>query len=171
MYEPSFRARFLEGLLEQKTRRRVYDGVRMVPGIHVRRLQRDLDLGMSVVQHHLRVFERHGFVVHRQEGKRRAYFVPEEVLKDDQYNLYFLRHRTSRRILIALLENPELTLRGLCQRVPLRPSTVAYHLKRLANAGLIAPVACGRTKYYDVVKRDEIKGILERYGATFRKLA
>lgn len=158
-------------LLELESRRRIYDRIQDVPGIHFRRLHRDLAIPMGTLEHHLHKLERHGLVVSHRVRKKRSYFVAGNVGHVERHYLYYLRYRTARRILLEILERPDLTVGELRSRVGIRPPTLSYHLKKLTEAGIIVPSESGVGRQYVVSDPHLLRRVLDNFGSTFRKLA
>ncbi|MBI2078521.1 MAG: helix-turn-helix domain-containing protein [Euryarchaeota archaeon] len=157
-------------LLSLENRRRILQRIHDLPGIHLRRLGRELGLAIGTVEPHLHLLEQYGLVLSHLEGKRRSYYAKEQVRPEDLPLLHHLRHRTWRKLLVDLLAEPGLTFSALSKRLPCRPSTVAYHLERLVRAGLVARTAVGRNAFYEVADTARMERLLSLYGSTFRGL-
>src|SRR5688572_24203531 len=156
-------------LLELISRRRIYEHIQSVPGIHMRRLERELSIPLSTLDYHLRQLERSGLVLARKEGQKKAYFVRNTIDAKDQHYLYFLRHRTTRWILLDIMDNPNTSLRQLTERLPVGAPTISYHLKKLTRAEIIRPVWVGRRRSYQVVEPERLTRLFEQYRNTFRR--
>lgn len=156
-------------LLELISRRRIYEHIQGVPGIHMRRLERELQIPLSTLDYHLRQLERSGLVLARKEGQKKAYFVRNTMDGRDQHYLYFLRHRTTRWILLDIMENPNTSLRQLTERLPVGAPTISYHLKKLTRAEIIRPIWVGRRRSYQVVEPERLQRLFEQYRGTFRR--
>lgn len=156
-------------LLELISRKRIYEHIQSVPGIHMRRLERELQIPLSTLDYHLRQLERSGLVLARKEGQKKAYFVRNTLDGRDQHYLYFLRHRTTRWILLDIMENPNTSLRQLTERLPVGAPTISYHLKKLTRAEIIRPIWVGRRRSYQVVEPERLQRLFEQYRATFRR--
>ena len=156
-------------LLELMSRRRIYEHIQGVPGIHMRRLERELQIPLSTLDYHLRQLERSGLVLARKEGQKKAYFVRNTMDGRDQHYLYFLRHRTTRWILLDIMENPNTSLRQLTERLPVGAPTISYHLKKLTRAEIIRPIWVGRRRSYQVVEPERLQRLFEQYRGTFRR--
>lgn len=156
-----------QGLLELETRRRIYEHVRRVPGLHLRALQRATGLPLGTVEYHLHQMERAGLVVTREEGRYKAYFPNDQLDRRDRDVLYYLRQDMPRRIALEIANRPGLTFRELAERLPIGESTLSFHLKKLRAAGLVDEQRQGREKAYSAVDGDRIRSLIVRYRATF----
>ena len=61
--------------LELDSRRKIYEQVEKVPGIHFRELSRRLKIPTGVIEYHLRYLETHELIVSRREGRYKRYFI------------------------------------------------------------------------------------------------
>lgn len=168
--EPALTSPSPRGLLEHPFRHRLFARIQEVPGIHQRRLARELGCSISNVEHHLRVLSTAGLVQSNRVGKRRAFFVSDEVELSEQDFLYFLRNRPARRILLALMANAQATLSELCAVVRVTPSTVLYHLQKLRAAGIVQGTPRGRSTVYGLAAPERVASVYEKYRATFQPL-
>lgn len=154
-------------LLELETRRKIYDHISRVPGLHMRALQRELDLPFGTVEYNLRQMELHGLIVVRNESRRKAYFVDDKLDRRDRDLLYWLRQKTPCRITLEILSRPGITFTELKPIVPVSPSTMSWHLKKLVSAEVVQEEPYKRTKRYEVTEPERTKLVLIKYQKTF----
>lgn len=124
-------------LAQHPVRARVLALVEAEPGLHVRGLASRLGLARSHVAHHLRQLERGGLV---------------RVVKGPGYTCVFrkgamdaslmgastwLKAPGARAVLALSLRSPGVGPREAASQLGMSPGTVAYHLKRLREAGLL----------------------------------
>ncbi|MHB8606030.1 MAG: winged helix-turn-helix transcriptional regulator [Thermoplasmatota archaeon] len=120
-------------VLDHATRERILSAVRTTPGIHFTDLARALRLRASVLDHHLRMLERHGLVRWRREGRFRSYYLldaripppPEPPLSP-----------MARAILDALATRSEFGFGELAERLGASKSGLSYALRQLRERGL-----------------------------------
>jgi DNA-binding MarR family transcriptional regulator len=167
---PSAQARIQEVLLTLDSRRRIYERIQAVPGIHMRRLARESRVAIGTLEHHVRMLERHGLVRCHKEGTRRAYFAVQAVDEADVRGLFLLRNRKWRPILLELLSRPGQTFEQLHVRLALNGSTLAYHLRRLCEHGALERTSIGRSSLYHLKDPDRLKRLFATYAKTFRPL-
>ena len=77
------------------------------PGAHFSKLRDDLQLSTGETQHHLRRLEADGTVEHRKDGEYKRYFPADRFSDFEQRALGYLRRGTPRKMLIALLRDPD----------------------------------------------------------------
>jgi predicted transcriptional regulator len=137
-------------LLALENRQRLADHVERNPGVHLRRIARDLGLAIGTTEHHLHLLVRHGVLERRDQGGHSAYFAKGRVGPSEQHLLCALRHDTPRRILRALAADPDLAAPDLAARLGLSRSAVMHHLARLVAEGLVERLRVGRSSLLKV---------------------
>lgn len=153
-------------LFEAPMRRSIYEHIRYRPGVHLRELQRHVGLSMGTLSYHLSRLERNGCVVVRQFARYKSYFCTGQIDRVDKDYLYYLRHRMPARILEEVAQNPGISFGDLRERVPIAPSTLSYHLRKLIRAQLLSESAVGRGKTYHVVDAARVQRLLAEFPAS-----
>ncbi len=143
------------------TRRKIYEAVRKNPGIHLRELQRLTGLAMGQLEYHLDLLERVGLVRSRKQGRYRRYFPADS--EDDPNLVGIVRSRVGRAILEYLLGVPRANHEEIAEAVGVSPSTLTWHMKRLADAGIVERRKAGRHTYYALKDRDRTFRLLLSY--------
>jgi len=129
--------RQLDDTLDLESRRRIYETIRSRPGTFLRELERDLGMQVGMLSYHLRVLTEAGLIRAEPEGNHLRYFLSNGFILNDRKALSYLRNRTSRAILIHVLDRGPIGFSDLLEPLEVTKSTLSYHLKRLAAAGLI----------------------------------
>jgi predicted transcriptional regulator len=164
---PKIRASKAESLLLLESRRRIYDYIKVVPGIHLRALQRELSMPLGTLEYHLYQMEREGLLVTREDGRFKGYFPADELDRRDRDYLYYLRQEMPRRISVEVAHEPGVSFQHLAQRLPISPSTLSFHLKKLLKAGMLAEQQVGREKTYTCAEAERVQKLVVRYRKTF----
>lgn len=154
-------------LLLLESRRRIYDYIRQVPGIHLRALQRELAMPLGTLEYHLYQMEREGLLVTREDGRFKGYFPADELDRRDRDYLYYLRQEMPRRIALEVAHEPGVSFQNLAQRLPISPSTLSFHLKKLLKAGMVAEAQMGREKTYACLEAVRVQRLVVKYRQTF----
>ncbi len=135
-----------EEILAVKTRKDLYDFVRRNPGFHLRELSRMLNLSITLADYHLRFLEKHNLVTSAMDGEYKRYFPRSQpgqadarpALTDAQKQiLAFLRQPVPFRVIAYLMEHEAATHKEMLEHVPVSPSTLSHHLKKMQAAGLL----------------------------------
>ncbi len=141
-------------LLRVPKRRRIFEAVVAFPGTHARRLSRELAIALGVVEHHIRLLERHRLLFAHQQGRRRTLYAVGHVAPEDAQVIHMLRKPHWGLLLHALVER-EQGVASLAAEVGLPPAATSYHLRRLRTLGLLDHVRAGRESAYLV--RDPVR--------------
>lgn len=131
-------------LLEHPARARLHALVEAEPGIHFQDLVRKSGLANGTAVHHLQKLGESGLVAARPLGRYTCYFPGASVDRASLAAAPVTRAEGARRILAEVAANPGLSGLEVATRLGLQPSTVAYHVKRLQEAGLVAAQRDGR---------------------------
>jgi predicted transcriptional regulator len=148
-------------LLAQPTRRRIFDFVVRHPGSSARTIQRGVGLGWGETAYHLGQLLRQG-ALRRERGGRRDYYFPPEIPDLERQVLLSMQSAVERAVLVELARTPGLSFGDLCGRLGIGKSTLAFHLKFLLAAGILAAENLGATRRYRTRQPDLI---LRLYGA------
>lgn len=153
-------------LLEQPTRRRIYDVVAQHPGSSAREIQRRAELGWGETAYHLDQLTRAGHL-RRERGGRRDYYFPPDMTWDDRRSFQALRSAAERRILVELVDRPGQTLADLVSATGLSLSTTSFHLRHLLREGIVEAYREGNQRRFRPLRPDRLREFLRRYQESF----
>ncbi|MCI4322199.1 MAG: helix-turn-helix domain-containing protein [Thermoplasmata archaeon] len=157
----------MDDILQQPTRRRIYDVVGSHPGASARDVQRLAGLAWGETAYHLDHLTKSG-AVRRERGGRRDYYFRNDVSWDERKLLRCLRSPSQRHLLLTLTERPDLTLANLSERTGLSPSTTSFHLRELVAAGTVEGYRDGNVRRYRTVLPARVGELLRTYRESFR---
>ena len=135
-------------VLEHPQRARLVQVVEAQPGIHFKELQRTTGLGNGALAHHTQVLVRHGRLRRIANGGYTCFFpaVPDRAL---EARAFVLKSDGARRVLAAIQATPGRSNLDVAGLTGLDPGTVHYHVRRLAEAGLVNVRRDGRHTVLD----------------------
>lgn len=157
----------MEEALELENRRNIFRFVSDNPGAYFREIQKGLELATGVLEYHLGYLVKEKLLSTEKEGKKRRYFVSQDVPHPDKRTLGLMRQKTPRRIAIYALLNPNCSFQDLLGEFTISKSTLSFHLKKLLRARILESTKKGRKKFYRVVDPDETARILISYKSSF----
>ncbi|HET6405813.1 MAG TPA: winged helix-turn-helix transcriptional regulator, partial [Candidatus Thermoplasmatota archaeon] len=133
-------------VLGHEDREKLYRLVETQPGIHFHALQRDLAWNTGTLTYHLRVLERHGFVVSRRDGLYRRFYLSGAAPRKEVFEN---QGPTGLRadVLEAIRNAPGISQSDLALGLGANKQTVNYHVKALERAGTIRVEKRGRDTY------------------------
>ncbi|WP_440951873.1 winged helix-turn-helix transcriptional regulator [Methanococcoides sp. FTZ1] len=154
--------------LELDTRKRIYELIRRSPGIHLRELERRLDMVMGSLQYHLHYLEKNDFIRSSVDGEYVRYFVKDRKLGEkDRKILSVLRRKGCLHILINLLQKSGMNNKDLAGAIGLSPSTTSWHLNKLLNEGIIERTNAGRSSNFNIRDPEIVAGLIIYYKESF----
>ncbi len=139
-----------EDVLAVKTRRDLYQYVRSNPGFHLREIARALSLSITLADYHLRFLEKNDLVSWSMDGEYKRYYPRSQpgdmgaraALSDEEKRvLAYLRQPVPFRVLAFLMEREAASHKEILEHVPVSPSTLSHHLKKMQYASVLARAA------------------------------
>lgn len=123
--------------LDNDRRRRIYEHLREAGLGHPRAVARELGIHHSSASYHMRVLLEAGLLARVRREGRTVYFPCSETTRDERERLALLASPTRRRIAEILLDRGRSTQGEILDDLDRSRSTVAEHLGKLAEAGLV----------------------------------
>ena len=148
----------------ESRRTQVLAFIREHPGVHLRRIRRELNLAMGVVQYHLDGLEKKGEIVSRRRGFYKRFY-PTLVFGSEQLEIMdLLAQETERDLLLFLIQNPNATQKELAGYARISPSSINWHMRRLSKSRLVETKHEGASvRYLLNVNRADVLALLRSY--------
>lgn len=156
-----------EDPLALETRRRIYDVVVASPGLSAREVQRAAGTAWGETTYHLQKLE-DGHHVHRERGAHQDFFFASDVPLGKRTLLRIGRSRAARRILVVLLEEPDLTLEEIAREAALSVPRISVHLRRLLELGVVEVRRRERWRTFRITDRSRVGEILTEQSAVYQ---
>ena len=133
-------------VLGHEDREKLYRLVETQPGIHFHALQRDLGWNTGTLTYHLRVLEKHGFMVSRRDGLYRRFYLSGAAPRKEVFEN---QGPTGLRadVMEAVRNQPGISQSDLALGLGANKQTVNYHVKALERAGTIRVEKRGRDTF------------------------
>jgi len=154
-------------LLDLETRRKIYRLILKSPGLHLRKLARELDIPLSTLDYHLYSLYKKGLITVRSGDRYTRYYVAGKIGIKSKEMMAVLRQRVPRKILIFLLIHPYSKHKDICNFIKLAPSTISFHLTKLINMDVIKRTITGREAMYNIKEPDHISRLIITYKKSF----
>jgi predicted transcriptional regulator len=154
-----------EDILSQQTRNDIYKLIEQNEGSHFRKICRELDKKMGVVQYHLNVLEKNGLIRSVKDGRYKCFFAtskgsstdykPQQDLNPEQKQvreivITAMKRDTPKKIIDHLRENQHGSHQDLARISEVSPQAITFHCQRLLELGIIGSDKMGRQKYYSL---------------------
>ena len=132
------------------------------PGIRYRELMKQIGVTNGVMSYYLRKLEKSEFVwVERTPRVTRFYSY--DLSEDEAKLVKRLRQETPKKILVALVQNDQLTFKELTAKICKSPATTSFYLSQLVKDNIVATSKSDFVKVYFNVERKRIANIIEEY--------
>jgi predicted transcriptional regulator len=153
---------FKDEILENERRQKIYATIKKNPGLHIRELQRVLDIPLASLQYHLNYMARRNIIVEEKaEHYTRYYCNPLD--PEDKKILSVLRQKRIREIVLIILVSKKAKYRFLVDELKLPTSTVSFYIKTLIDNNIVERTKVGYENVYTVKNEDKIAKILVAY--------
>jgi predicted transcriptional regulator len=153
---------FKEEILENQRRQKIYANIKKNPGLHIRELQRVLDIPLASLQYHLNYMARRNIIVEEKaEHYTRYYCSPLD--PEDKKILSILRQKRIREIILTILVEKKAKYRFIVDKFKMPTSTVSFYLKTLMDNNIIERTKVGYENVYTIKDEDKIAKILVAY--------
>lgn len=152
-----------EDILALSRRRTIFEYISKFPGTYLREMEKELSLSLGDLQYHLRQLEKANVISPLTEGKRKRYFVSDEVRYFDRKVLSVIRMKTPRRIVMFLLLHPDSSFKEILAEFNFTKGALSFHLKRLLKAGIIKKGKRENESIYNIQDAERISQILITY--------
>ncbi len=154
-----------KNILDQRTRKEIYELIRNNAGLHFRSICRNLDRKMGVVQYHISVLEKHNLIRAVRDGRYKCFFandadangglngLDEKFRKLKETVITTLRRKTPQKLITHLAEEGRASHQKLSTVAEVSPQAITFHTKKLKKHGIITAEKQGRQKFYTLSER------------------
>lgn len=135
-----------EELLDQLTRNKIYEYIMGHPGDNYNSIRQELNLNNGVLAYHLRMLEKEDYIKSMRDGIYKRFY-PMDV-KVQMVNGFGTRS-VQGKIIMHLLQNPELTQKDISKALGISQQVVSYHLTLMVKTGHVRAEREGKVyRYY-----------------------
>ena len=157
---------FKDEILENENRRKIYETIEKSPGIHLRELQRVLNMPLTTLEYHLSYMARKKIIYSETNTHYKRYYAkPLDV--EDKKVLSALRQKRMREIVLLVLSNGKAKYQFMADYLKVPHSTLSFYLKYLVDNGILVKDKIGYETIYTVKDEDKVVKVLVAYKASF----
>jgi predicted transcriptional regulator len=146
--------------LDQPTRLEIYSFIQTHPGVHFRGICGSLGLSVGVVQYHLAVLEKAGYITVYGDGQNQRYFKKNAYTQSEMKLISLARHETAGKILTVLAQSGSALHKDIAHSLGISSQALSWQINQLEKAGLINAEKTGINVKYSLNNAAEIKCIL-----------
>jgi predicted transcriptional regulator len=155
-------------VLSLDVRKKIYTAIEASPGLHFREIQRRCEIAVGSLQYHLDYLQKHHIIRTQAEGKFvRYYAVRGPSMHHNQNIMAFLRHASTRKIILYLLQQKRANNETIAAHIQLSPSTTSWHLEKLVEANVLTRQREGRMSFFALVNAEEAQQLVVNYKSSF----
>jgi predicted transcriptional regulator len=156
---------YKEEILANENRRKIYEVIEANPGIHLRELQRVLDMPLTTLEYHLNYMNRKQLIYAENDANVKRYYA-KPLDKSDKVMLSALRQQKMREIVLMVISNKKVSNHTLYDDLKLPRSTLSFYLKTLVDKGILAKEKIGYDTLYTVKDEERVCRIITAYKET-----
>lgn len=161
---------YKEAILENENRRKIYLLIEANQGIHLRELQRLINMPLTTLEYHLSYMSRKNIIYSEKENQFRRYYT-KPLDPEDKKVLSALRQRKMREIVLVVISNENAKYQYISDYLKLPHSTLSFYLKYLVNKDILEREKVGYETIYKVKDEERVAKVLVAYKASlFDKL-
>jgi predicted transcriptional regulator len=159
-----------EVILENENRRKIYLLIEANQGIHLRELQRLLDMPLTTLEYHLSYMTRKKIIYGEKKDQFRRYYT-KPLEPDDKKVLAVLRQKKMREIVLTVISLKQAKYQLIADNLGLPYSTLSFYLKYLVDREILEREKIGYETVYRVRDEERVAKVLIAYKASlFDKL-
>jgi DNA-binding MarR family transcriptional regulator len=134
-----------DDLLEHPLRSQIFQVIQTNPGIHASGLARQVGVGWGTITHHLEKLEKGDLVATRKVNNQKCFFENGgKVSRQDMAVLGAVKGDTAGDIASFVSTHPMTSQKAMAESLGLSPALVSFHVKKLANLGVLEKVRHGK---------------------------
>jgi predicted transcriptional regulator len=156
---------YKEAILENENRRKIYLLIETHQGIHLRELQRLLDMPLTTLEYHLSYMTRKKIVYGEKEDQFRRYYT-KPLDPQDKKVLAVLRQKKMREIVLTVISMEQAKYQLIADYLKLPHSTLSFYLKYLVDRGILEREKIGYETLYRVRDEERVAKVLVAYKAS-----
>lgn len=153
--------------IDIEPRKRIFDFIRESPGVHLREIQRRLEIPLGTVEYHVNWLMQEQLIGMKEDGHYKRYYPSGEIRSEERELLSILRQEIPRKIVIEILRAPGTNFGTLARKFEVAPSTLSFHLSKLVDRVVVAKKKVGRESAYTVNNPEEVARVIIMYKRTF----
>ena len=124
-------------VLKLEMRRMIYNLILKHPGLHIREMQRRVNMPYTSLKYHLDYLVKRNLIVSKTYRRYQRYFTKDSMSQESKKIISILREKTTNGIIIFLLVNVCSSRNELSEELGKDAATVTFHLNKLYELDLI----------------------------------
>jgi predicted transcriptional regulator len=157
---------FKSETLENENRKRIYKVLESHPGIHLRGIQRVLNMPLTTVDYHLCYMARKNIIGYETDSRYKRYFA-NPIDPEDKKLLSILRQKKLREIILLIMFNGKAKFQYISTCLKIPNSTLSLYMKLLVEKEILVKERVGYEKIYTLKDEAKVAEVLITYKSGF----
>jgi len=153
--------------LELETRQEIHNYILKNPGLCLNEISRKLKISKSTLNYHLNYLKKLGVIIAKSTNRYVRFYIVNKVGNGDKKIINIIRQDIPFKIIAYLLLNPNSSQIEISKFLKKHPTTIAFHLEKLANIDVVTGKPRGNEINYKIKNEEEIFGLLDKYKDSF----
>ncbi|MEI6102438.1 MAG: winged helix-turn-helix transcriptional regulator [Methanothrix sp.] len=150
-----------------ENRRLIFDYISENPGVHLRKISRDINIHLSTLRYHLDYLESKGLITSQREDNLKIYFASGKLNPQEKKLTPLLQQKRFRDIILAIIGSHEPTSSEIAEKLLMNPSTTSKYINILEEREVISHKKIGREKRYHIDNEESVVKLLLTYKKSF----
>ena len=150
-----------------ENRRLIFDYILDNPGVHLRKISRDINIHLSTLRYHIDYLETKGLITSQKEDNLKIYFASGKLNPQEKKLTPLLQQKRFRDIILAIIGSDEPTSSEIAEKLSMNPSTTSKYIKILEEREVISHEKIGREKRYHINNEESVIKLLLTYKKSF----
>jgi predicted transcriptional regulator len=150
-----------------ENRRLIFDYISDNPGVHLRKISRDVNIHLSTLRYHLDYLETKGLITSQKEDNLKIYFASGKLNPQEKKLTLLLQQKRFRDIILVIIESNAPTSSEIAEKLLMNPSTTSKYINILEEREVISHKKIGREKIYHIDNEERIVKLLLTYKKSF----
>jgi predicted transcriptional regulator len=146
-----------------ENRKKIFDYISDNPGVHLRKISRDINIHLSTLRYHIDYLEAKGFITCQMEANLKIYFASGKLNPHEKKLAPLLQQKRFRDIILVLIESHELTSSQIAEKLAMNASTASKYINILEERKIISHEKIGREKRYHIDDEESIVKLFLTY--------
>jgi predicted transcriptional regulator len=133
------------------------------PGVHLRKISREINIHLSTLRYHIDYLETKGLITSQNEDNLKIYFTSGKLNHQEKKLAPLLQQKRFRDIILVIIGSHEITSSEIAKKLLMNPSTTSKYINILEEREVISHEKIGREKRYHIDNEECVVKLLLTY--------
>jgi predicted transcriptional regulator len=137
------------------------------PGVHLRKISREINIHLSTLRYHIDYLETKGLITSQKENNLKIYFASGKLNPLEKKLTPLLQQKRFRDIILVIIGSHEPTSSEIAEELSMNPSTTSKYISILEERKIVSHEKIGREKRYHIDNEESVVKLLLIYKKSF----